>query len=195
MLFKVHILEAIRDGRVTLAFRCWRRPTVKAGGALRTPVGVVAIDAVDAVKPADITNAAAKQAGYPDAQALLAELRTREGTLYRVRLRFAGEDPRIALREQAKLTQAEREDLRLRLERMDARSRSGPWTRRVLGLIAANEGTRAAELAVQLDMDTLAFKRNVRKLKELGLTESLGTGYRLSPRGRALAEAWPTAGG
>jgi hypothetical protein len=31
-----------------------------------------------------------------------------------------------------------------------------------------------------------AFKRNVRKLKELGLTESLDIGYRLSPRGRAL---------
>jgi len=28
----------------------------------------------------------------------------------------------------------------------------------------------------------------VRKLKELGLTESLEVGYRLSPRGRALLE-------
>jgi hypothetical protein len=30
------------------------------------------------------------------------------------------------------------------------------------------------------------FKTDVRKLKELGLTESLEVGYRLSPRGRAL---------
>lgn len=33
-----------------------------------------------------------------------------------------------------------------------------------------------------------AFKVNVRKLKGLGLTESLEVGYRLSPRGRALLE-------
>ncbi|WP_225771433.1 hypothetical protein [Inquilinus sp. Marseille-Q2685] len=33
-----------------------------------------------------------------------------------------------------------------------------------------------------------AFKTDVRKLKALGLTESLKVGYRLSPRGRALLE-------
>ena len=32
-------------------------------------------------------------------------------------------------------------------------------------------------------------KRNVRKLKEMGLTESLQVGYRLSPRGRAFVDA------
>jgi ribosomal protein S19E (S16A) len=35
-------------------------------------------------------------------------------------------------------------------------------------------------------METLRFKARVRQLKELGLTESLDVGYRLSPRGRAL---------
>ena len=33
----------------------------------------------------------------------------------------------------------------------------------------------------------LSFKRDVRRLKELGLTESLPVGYRLSPRGEAAA--------
>jgi hypothetical protein len=186
MLFKADILEAIRAGRVTLAFRRWRRPTVKAGGTLHTPVGVVAIDAVEAVKPADITNAAAKKAGYPDAAALLTELNKREGELYRVRLRYAGDDPRIALRARSKLTKAERTELLQHLDRMDAASKSGPWTRQVLDLLADNEGVRATDLAKKLGMETLAFKRNVRKLKNLGLTESLGTGYRLAPRGRAL---------
>jgi hypothetical protein len=32
------------------------------------------------------------------------------------------------------------------------------------------------------------FKTNVRKLKELGLTESLEVGYRLSPRGKTGIE-------
>ena len=31
-----------------------------------------------------------------------------------------------------------------------------------------------------------AFKRDVRKLKELGLTESLEVGYRIAPRGRTV---------
>ena len=36
--------------------------------------------------------------------------------------------------------------------------------------------------------ERLVFKQNVRKLKTLGLTESLEVGYRLSPRGMALLE-------
>jgi hypothetical protein len=31
-----------------------------------------------------------------------------------------------------------------------------------------------------------AFKRDVRELKELGLTESLEVGYRIAPRGRTV---------
>jgi hypothetical protein len=34
--------------------------------------------------------------------------------------------------------------------------------------------------------DLVVFKRRVRRLKELGLTESLPVGYRLSPRGRSF---------
>ena len=38
-------------------------------------------------------------------------------------------------------------------------------------------------------VETVAFKRDVRKLKELGLTISLAVGYELSPRGRAVLGA------
>jgi hypothetical protein len=38
-------------------------------------------------------------------------------------------------------------------------------------------------------LETQAFKTDVRKLKGLGLTESLEVGYRLSPRGVALLAA------
>jgi hypothetical protein len=47
----------------------------------------------------------------------------------------------------------------------------------------------AADLAALLGREKHPFKRDVRKLKELGLTESMPVGYRLSPRGRALLEA------
>ena len=38
MLLKRAALEAIREGRVSLVFRKWRRPTVKAGGSLKTAI-------------------------------------------------------------------------------------------------------------------------------------------------------------
>ena len=37
--------------------------------------------------------------------------------------------------------------------------------------------------------ETAEFKKDVRKLKELGLTESLAIGYLLSPRGEAVVDA------
>jgi predicted transcriptional regulator len=44
----------------------------------------------------------------------------------------------------------------------------------------------STELAKALGAERFAFKQDVRKLKELGLTESLEVGYRLSPRGEAV---------
>ena len=73
-------------------------------------------------------------------------------------------------------------DLDGRLARLDARR---PWTAQVLRLIAERPGVRAADLAAELGRERLEFKTDVRKLKALGLTESLEVGYRLSPRGRA----------
>jgi Mn-dependent DtxR family transcriptional regulator len=64
----------------------------------------------------------------------------------------------------------------------------GAWTRRTLKLIADRPATRAADLAEALGQERLPFKANVRKLKALGLTESLEVGYRLSPRGRAYLD-------
>ena len=55
----------------------------------------------------------------------------------------------------------------------------------MLALIATRPAVRAADLAASLGRETQPFKIDVRKLKNLGLTESLEVGYRLSPRGRA----------
>jgi len=108
-----------------------------------------------------------------------------ERPLYRIELRLAGPDPRVALRERSDISPAERAQIDTRLARLDAASRHGPWTRRVLEVIAEQPGTRAPDLAASLGRETAPFKADVRKLKELGLTESLQIGYRLSPRGRA----------
>ena len=47
-------------------------------------------------------------------------------------------------------------------------------------------GVRALDLARMIGQEKPAFKVNVRKLKRLGLTESLEVGYRLSQRGSDL---------
>src|SRR5918992_1122207 len=111
MLFRRADLDAIAAGRITVAFRRWRRPTVKPGGTLHTRAA--------------------------------------------------------------------------RLARLDGASSHGPWTESTLRAISASPGVRAADLADGLGREKLPFKADVRKLKALGLTESLERGYRLSPRGRA----------
>ncbi len=55
----------------------------------------------------------------------------------------------------------------------------------MLRLIAARPGVRAPDLAASLGRETPVFKRDVRRLKELGLTCSLAVGYEISHRGRA----------
>ena len=186
MLLKRETLEGIAEGRITLAFRRWKRPTVRAGGALRTSIGVLAIEAVDPIEETDITADGARLAGYPTRDALIADLNRRsEGDLYRVTLHRAGDDPRAALREQDDLGDDAVTAITERLARFDRSSRHGPWTEAVLRLIADSPGVRAPDLAASLGRETQPFKRDVRKLKELGLTESLEVGYRLSPRGRA----------
>lgn len=190
MLFKQRFLDGIKSGAISRAFRRWRRPTVKAGGTLKTPVGVVAIDDVSKTNLKDLTAGDAKAAGFDSLDDLLTDLRSqRAGTVYRIDLHYEGADPRIKLRQQDKLGEDELATLLTKLQRMDERSAHGPWTRQVLQLLRDNEGVRAGDLAPQLGRETLDFKRDVRKLKNLGLTESLGTGYRISPRGKTVLKA------
>jgi hypothetical protein len=187
VLIRRTTLGAIRDGRVTLQFRRWSRPRVRVGTKLRTAVGLVEVLAVDRVSPSAISGADARAAGAADRAALLEGLRgAPTDPLFRIELRYAGADPRVALREDAALSEDELAALRDQLDAMDARSRHGPWAWRVLELIDERPATRAADLAAELGRERLPFKADVRRLKELGLTESLEVGYRLSPRGRAV---------
>jgi hypothetical protein len=189
VLFRRPTLDGIRAGEITLAFRRWDRPRARAGGRQRTLVGELAIDSVTPVAREEITLAEARRAGHQSLEELFGELDARgDAQIWRIELHWAGEDPRRALRERAKLSATDLRDLRARLDRLDAASKHGPWTRATLDLIARNPEVRAVELAEMVGREKPPFKRDVRKLKELGLTESLVRGYRLSPRGRALLE-------
>ena len=180
----------VEDGSITLAFRRWRRPSVKTGGTLQSPVGLLGIDSVAPFAPDSITADEARAAGYPSLDDLHAELEARtEGEVYRIAFHRIGEDPRIALRNSADLSDNDIAEITRRLARYDAAGARGPWTRLALDLIAANPGRRAPDLAVEMtsltgvEWETQPFKTDIRKLKSLGLTESLQVGYRISPRG------------
>jgi hypothetical protein len=188
VILKYAELQAIKSGDVTLAFRRWLRPTVKTGGTLKTAVGVLAIDRVARVGRSEITEGDARSAGYPSLADLLNALDAREGDLYRIELRFAGADPRVRLREEADLDAQEVERLKKKLDRLDAASPVGAWTRKVLRIIERHPHVVAASLAKRIGFERDRFKTNVRKLKELGLTISHERGYELSPRGKALLE-------
>ena len=131
MLFPRADLEGIAAGEITLAFRRWRRPLARAGSTQVTAIGVLRIESVETVDPDAVSDEDLRRAGRPDRASLVAE-GPHDGALYRIALRLEGPDPRIALREDTALGDAD----------------------------------RAA----------------------LGLTESLETGYRLSPRGRAYLD-------
>ncbi len=206
MLFRKEFLQGIANGAVTLAFRRWRKPSVKAGGRLRTPIGELAIESVDVIPESAISEKDARRAGFASLAELLREL-TREYSdrpvssgryrstgknpdgpreLYRIDFHLAGPDTRVALREDTKLTAEDFATIAAKLERLDRASPHGAWTRTVLEMIRKQPAVRAPDLAQQLKRDVPGFKIDVRKLKNLGLTISLGVGYRLSPRGELV---------
>ena len=148
MLLRRAVLEAIRDGRVDLAFRRWKRPRVLAGTRMRTQLGLVEVIDVEVVERGAITEAEARRAGHRSAGELLEMLDSRdEGEIHRVELRWAGADPRVELRERDELSSEELDEIAERLERLDHASRRGPWTRTVLELIRERPEVRAPDLA------------------------------------------------
>ena len=186
MLFRKKFLDGISAQVITRAYRCWTRPSVKAGGQLKTAIGVLSIDSVFVEDVDLITNDDARAAGFDSLHDLLEDIaHQRNATLYRVDFHLSGQDPRIALRECAALSVSDVSDIAQALRQLDRRSRVGPWTRRVLELVASNPEVRAVDLAMQSGLEKEWLKLNIRKLKNLGLTESLTTGYRISPRGQA----------
>jgi hypothetical protein len=189
VLFAKRYWDGLADGTVRVAFRRWQRPTVRTGGTLQSPVGLLAIDRVETVDPAGISDQDAESAGHRDREDLLAALDRHSGdeprATYRIDFHLLGDDPRIALRADADLDREALTELRARLARMDA-PRAAPWTTATLQGIRDHPGLLAEDLARSLGREKHPFKADVRRLKALGLTESLPVGYRLSPRGEAV---------
>jgi hypothetical protein len=178
MIFRQRFWSGIGDGSIQVAYRRWKRPSVKAGGTLQSQAGLLAIDEVTPIEESVLDDDAARAAGYVDRKELMANLRA-EGTLYRIRFHRLGDDPRIAMRESTELTPSEAAAIGRLLQRNE-------WALDYLKLIQARPAVVSTELAAEVGMERFAFKARVRRLKALGLTESLEVGYRLSPRGEAV---------
>ena len=187
MIFKVHQLKGIKAGTITLAFRRWDKPNVKKGSTMKTAVGVIRVTDVEQIKENSITKADATKAGYESVEQLLKALdKVTSGSVYKIKLKYESEDPRIELREQTDVSDEEFRKLKAKLDRLD--KTRGPWVLIVMKLIKRYPERRAGDLAEIMQMDKLDFKVNVRKLKNLGLTISHEIGYSISPLGDIVME-------
>lgn len=186
MLIKDDIIEKIKSGEITTLFRRWSRPGAKAGGTQMTQGGVIGIDSIEVVTEDEITEQDAREAGYGTKENLLSKLSYRDDPIYRIRVHFAGEDPRIAMREN--LEEDDLKEVIAKLDKLDKNSKRGAWTQAYLQVIQDMPNTHSSLLADYLGLSVPEFKPWVRKLKALGLTESLHPGYRLSPRGEKVLE-------
>ena len=189
MLVKNVILDRIKAGEISLIFRRWKKPGVKTGGTQMTQRGVLGIDSVKVVTEKQITEKDAKAAGFGLKKELLADLYDRDEDIYRVGVHWVGEDPRKALRADNKLSKKELDEIIGKLKKLDQSSQRGNWTQLYLQMIHDQPNTHAQILAESIGLSIPTFKPWVRKLKALGLTESLRPGYRLSPRGEKVLAA------
>lgn len=199
MLFTADAHAGLASGAITVTYRVWARPQVRVGGIyrvggrhLKTDIWLQ-VDAIDRVPVGSIGVAEAKAAGHQNRTALVAALRRRDPdlaettTVYRVEFHRVAAPVRPDLATASELAPEEVADIRRRLARLE-RNRP-PWTITALGLIRDHPEVVSTDLAARIGQERFAFKDDVRRLKRLGLTESLRVGYRLSPRGRAFMEA------
>jgi hypothetical protein len=190
MLFTREFKEGIRAGLITRTYRTWKRPQAKVGGRYNlAPDGVIEVTRMSLVLPEQITDDAAAAAGYSNATALRRFLKDPTDAVHLVEFIYLGSGL-VGQPDRDRLDAAELDTLRRKLARMDQRA-NAPWTSEVLAALADQPGRRAADLAPAFGWDTPTFKRQVRKLKALGLTVSLETGYELSPRGRQILSETP----
>src|SRR6185503_10733321 len=129
MLFKKDIRDQIAAKRVTVAFRRWKKPSVKPGEILVTAAGALAVEAVDKVAIAKITDVDLKRAGYTTRAALLKELAKHPGAdVYRIAFRLKGGEHRSPAREDGRVTKAEVKSAIAALKNLDQASEHGAWT-------------------------------------------------------------------
>jgi hypothetical protein len=189
MLFTAATLRGLAEGRVSCTYRRWEVVRPKVGSRFTTSAGVVEVISIARAEVQQLTERDATEAGFGSVAELIKWCRAKgNGDLYRIGITLAGPDPRVELRRSDDLESVDIAALNAKLDRMD-RAADQPWTRSTLRQIQRLPGVVSTELAAEVDQERRAYKLRVRRLKALGLTESLERGYRLSPRGHAYLAA------
>jgi hypothetical protein len=70
MEFSRELREAVLSGDITVTFRLWRTPRVKAGGRYRVGPGLIEVDTVEAVPFAAIDDEDVRRSGEADRESL-----------------------------------------------------------------------------------------------------------------------------
>ena len=93
VLIKREILDAIKRGEIDLQFRRWTRPSVKAGGTLKTKIGMLRIGRIDEMRPDEVSDEDARRAGFEDRADFHRWLDTmKQGPLFpRIEIGYLGE--------------------------------------------------------------------------------------------------------
>ena len=120
VLFDARTLRGLTEGRVTATYRRWTTVRPKPGSRFTTRAGMVEVTSIAPADPDALTEADAAAAGFASRAALLAWTGKKgTGDLYRIGIRLAGPDPRVALRAAGALDEAEIAALTAKLDRMD----------------------------------------------------------------------------
>jgi len=194
LLFQKRFHEGLVSGTVTLTFRRWDKPHVRAGGRYRChPIGVLEVSRVERIAVRVITERDAERSGFLTRAELVTYLGTAKdepvtdaSEVWRVELHHGGDGDRIELALETELTKDDVRAIKAKLLKMDV---AEPWTKKTLAIIGKHPRTAASQLAAKLGRATLPFKADVVKLKKLGLTQSFEVGYEISPRGAAYLAA------
>jgi hypothetical protein len=187
MLFQSRFHDGIRRGDITCTIRIWQRPHVRVGGRYQLGTGSIQVDRIQEMEFDGLTPALARRSGFGSVVELLKVAKHGAGErIFLIDFHFIDAPAKPPQRIGGRLDADSINALVAKLDAMDGRA-TQPWTRATLREIGEHPGLRAADLAATLGRERLELKRDIRKLKALGLTISLEVGYRLSERGVQVA--------
>ena len=176
------------NGSVTCTYRYWKRLQAKPGNFYKiNPIGHIKVSKVIELDFDNIRQKDARASGFDSIENLrdyLVPFAGEDRVLYRIDFTYEGHRPD---QEPDKSAISSTVDIDAITKKLAVRDRNSgtPWTQKTLKLVAANPGMSSAFLAEKLDRDRAGLKRDMVKLKQLGLTISLEVGYKLSPKGQS----------
>lgn len=89
MVFTKKLREGIKRGRITISFRIWLNPRVKAGGRYPMDDGHVVVDSIAPITKRQITAQLARESGFDSVADLLATAKHGKGEkIYLVRFHY-----------------------------------------------------------------------------------------------------------